>query len=112
MLLIGHIQQFGDAIPYPSTITVSGLTGRVSKATVTLNGLSHTYPHDVNVLLVSPAGIQTVLMSHVSDQAADNLDVTLDDWATASLPVAGGLTSISYRPAAYAPTVSFPSRVM
>src|SRR6266487_1038855 len=35
------------AAPYPSAITVSGLTGTVKDVNVTLTGLSHTFPDDV-----------------------------------------------------------------
>ena len=38
------IPSSGAATPYPSSIVVSGLTGTISKVTVNLNGLSHTFP--------------------------------------------------------------------
>jgi len=47
-------QGIGHSLPF--TINVSGLAGEVTKATVTLHGLTHTFPRDVNVLLVSPTG--------------------------------------------------------
>ena len=31
---------------------------------MSLNGLTHGFPHDVNVLLVSPAGSNVLVMSH------------------------------------------------
>src|SRR5205823_7554770 len=46
----------GAASPYPSTINVSGFTGSVVKVTVTLNNISHTFPDDVDILLVGPTG--------------------------------------------------------
>jgi len=50
------IPALGSATPYPSNILVSGLTGTITKVTVTLSGFSHTAPDDVDVLLVGPAG--------------------------------------------------------
>src|SRR6185503_15011379 len=49
--------------PYPSTITVSGITGTVTKVTVTLSNMSHTFPDDVDVLLVGPGNKKVMLMS-------------------------------------------------
>ena len=49
---------------YPSNIAVSGLTGRpITNVTVSLNHLSHTFPDDIDVLLVGPQGQTVFLMS-------------------------------------------------
>jgi hypothetical protein len=45
-----------SASPYPSTITIADLPGTISKVTATLRGFSHTYPEDIDVVLVSPDG--------------------------------------------------------
>lgn len=88
------------ASPYPSTITLSGINGVVSKLRVTLNGLSHTCYGDLDVLLVGPTGQSIVLMSDVggcgNSTAPTNL--TFDDFAPTSL-ASGVLASTgSYRP--------------
>ena len=49
------------ASPYPSTINVSGLGGTVTRVTVRLIGLSHTFPDDIDMLLVGPGGHVAVL---------------------------------------------------
>jgi subtilisin-like proprotein convertase family protein len=49
-------ETFGPANPYPSTISVSGLTGTIVDVNVTLNNLSHTCTGDIDVLLVGPGG--------------------------------------------------------
>ena len=45
-----------SAVPYPSSIPVSGLTGVITNLSVTLRGLSHSWPDDMDVLLVGPGG--------------------------------------------------------
>jgi len=89
----------GVGSPYPSTITVSGLTGTVYKVTVTLSNVSHTFPGDFDILLVGPSGQSVILMSDAGG-GIDMADVTVsfDDGAEASLPNAGVINSIAYRP--------------
>jgi hypothetical protein len=50
------------AAPYPSVKFVSGLTGLITKVTVAINGLYHTWPSDVSMVLKSPAGTLVYLM--------------------------------------------------
>jgi subtilisin-like proprotein convertase family protein len=52
-----------SAVPYPSVIPVSGIAGVITNLSVTLRGLSHSWPDDLDVLLVGPGGQRTVLMS-------------------------------------------------
>lgn len=47
---------------YPSSIVVTGLTGTVTGINVTLNGFSHTFSGDLNLLLVAPGG-QKIMLS-------------------------------------------------
>ena len=41
------------ASPYPSTITVAGVSGLIENVSVTLSNINHTYPDDIGVLLVT-----------------------------------------------------------
>lgn len=54
----------GTATPYPSTINVSGVVGAPSGVRVRLNNFSHTFPGDVEVLLVAPSGQGFQLLSN------------------------------------------------
>jgi subtilisin-like proprotein convertase family protein len=54
---------FGPAAPYPSEIAVSGLVGPIANVAVTLHRVGHTRPDDLDILLVSPAGDNVMLMS-------------------------------------------------
>jgi uncharacterized repeat protein (TIGR01451 family) len=104
------IPDIGSATPYPSTVIVSGVTGLVGKVTATLSNLNHTYPHDVSVLLVSPSGANTLLMSHVADlSSVAGADVTFDDSAPSPLPESGSISSGSWQPTAYSPAPVFPT---
>jgi subtilisin-like proprotein convertase family protein len=80
------INDNAPATPYPSNITVSGLTGnKVIK--VKLNQMNHTFPGDIDMLLVGPGGQKMEVMS---DQGGTNdlvgVNLTLSDTAAASLP--------------------------
>jgi subtilisin-like proprotein convertase family protein len=88
-----------SATPYPSTVNVSGLVGNVVNLTVTLTGLSHTFPADVDVLLVGPTGADALLISDVGGSTpASNVTLTLDDSAADSLPDNGPLVSGTFKP--------------
>ena len=95
------INESGPATPYPSTVTVAGLTGAITDLNVTLDGLSHTWPDDVSVLLVGPGGQKVVLMSDVGGDSANglnNVTLTFDDQATQSLPDSAQITTGFYKP--------------
>jgi uncharacterized repeat protein (TIGR01451 family) len=98
------------ASPYPSVIAVSTTNkGLIGNVTVTLQGFTHTFPHDVNVLLASPSGQRTVLMAHVGGPySVTNLVLAFSGAATNSL-TAGMLVSGTYLPAQLAPLDSFPA---
>jgi uncharacterized repeat protein (TIGR01451 family) len=89
----------GKASPYPSTIVVSGITGVVGKVTVTLSGVTHTFPDDIDVLLVSPTGANVLIMSDCGDRFDINgVTLTFDDSAAGSLPDATQIVSGTYKP--------------
>ena len=86
------------ATPYPSTITVPSTSGTVIKATVSLNGFNHTYPSDVDILLVGPSGQKLLLMSDAGGTAdVVNASISFNDTASASLPN-NSIISGTYKP--------------
>jgi subtilisin-like proprotein convertase family protein len=101
----------GPAAPYPSNITVSGVTGTITDVNVTLSGFSHTFPGDVGVLLVGPTGANVVLMDGAGGGiGASNLTFTFDDGAASSLPCADAtLVSGTYQPNTCFPGDVFPA---
>src|SRR5262249_40891807 len=64
------IPQLGQASPYPSVINISNAVGIVGKVTVTLSNLNHTFPDDIDVLLVGPSGERALLMSDAGGGAS------------------------------------------
>src|SRR5262249_52870913 len=75
-----RIGGIAPATPYPSTINVSGVIGKVTKVTVFLDNFSHTFPGDVDIALVGPGGQRLLLMSDVGGGTdAVNADLTFDD---------------------------------
>lgn len=94
--------------PYPSSIGVSGLAGTISKVTVTLNNFSHTFPDDVDILLVGPTGANAVIMSDAGGSAdVSNITLTFDDAAGSPLSDIGALTSGTFQPTNHAPADTF-----
>jgi len=82
-----NIPLVGSATPYPSTITVPSLSGTVTKVTVTINGLTHTYPDDVRILLVGPQGENVLLMyNQGAGDDVTGVNLTFDDSAASQLP--------------------------
>ncbi|HEX2739696.1 MAG TPA: hypothetical protein VHM69_04560, partial [Rubrobacter sp.] len=65
---------------YPSTITVSGLPRKITDLNVSLNGISHTFPDDLDILLVGPGGQKVMLMSDAGgDPNLNNANLIFDD---------------------------------
>jgi len=98
------INDNSPATPYPSSISVAGLSESVSHVTVTVWGLEHTFASDISMLLVGPQGQTVVLMNVVGDTNNTEVSVdwlTFDDSAPAPLPYDCGdcpITNGNYQP--------------
>jgi subtilisin-like proprotein convertase family protein len=105
-----NIPANGASSPYPSSINVAGLSGTISKMTVTLSNFTHTATHEVNVLLVSPTGSKTVVMANTGgNYSVSNVNLTFDDATTSALPQSSKLVSGTYRPTCYGSSPVFSS---
>lgn len=95
-------QGFGQSSPYPSILQVSETSGVISQVNVTLTGLTHSFPDDLDLRLTAPSGRTVVLMSDVGGSLpATGLTLTLRDDAELDLPYGNGaigLSSGSFRP--------------
>jgi subtilisin-like proprotein convertase family protein len=107
-LSAGALQE-GEATPYPSIISVNGLSGVVTRVTAILIGLNHQHPEDLDILLVSPDTTRAVmLMGHAGlGSPANSLRITFADNAS-PIPAFGTLSSQTYGPANYSPGLSLP----
>ena len=104
------VPSFGPASPYTNHITVTNVSGLVNKVTVRLHGFSHTWPADVDMILVGPAGQKVVLMSDAGGgNSVANLNLTFDDAASSTLPELTTILEGTFRPTDYASGDSFPA---
>lgn len=104
------IPDSGAASLYPSTIVVTNLGGTVSNMTVSLRGLSHARPDDIDVLLVGPGGQKVILVADVGGaNIVTNINITLSDTAASGLPNNNRINSGTYRPSNFSPADTFPS---
>lgn len=89
----------GIASPYPNGLAVSGLlTTGVSVKSVTITNYSHTFPDDVDLVLVSPSGQAVILMSDCGGGTpATGQTFTFDDAAASSLADAAFNPSGTYK---------------
>ncbi len=98
----------GNAAPWPSSLNVRGITEPVTSIEVRLNGLSHTYPADLDIILVGPNGEACVLLSDKGGDAdITNLNLTYSDYSTNNLGIP--LTSGTWRPSDSLPAESSPT---
>jgi subtilisin-like proprotein convertase family protein len=96
------------ALPYPSSIEIAGLAGRVADVQVTLSGLTHTYPDDLDILLVGPEGQSALLMSDAGgpDDLA-GVTLSFSTGAAELAPDSNPLVTGFYRPANWDDADSF-----
>jgi subtilisin-like proprotein convertase family protein len=93
------IPDSSKASPYPSSISVTGLPSTITKVTVTLNNLSHSYPDDLDILLVGPTGATTMLMSDAGGGfGISSVKLTFDAASAVSPPNSTQIVAGTYRP--------------
>lgn len=99
--------QFGPSLQYPSTISVAGVPGTVTKVTATVFGLNSGSPDDIDMALVGPNEEQVMLISDACGAAPNSLNSetwTFDDAAPTFLsdygPCPPGQLA-SFRPSNY-----------
>jgi subtilisin-like proprotein convertase family protein len=84
--------------PYPSTIGVQGADGAITDVNVNLN-ITHSFPDDLDILLVSPSGDSEILMSDACGTAdLVGTSITLDNAAGSALSDSGPCSNGTFQP--------------
>lgn len=94
----------GPADPYPSTITVTGVPGTVTKVTATILNTSASQPHDFEIGLTGPNGQTVMLVSDACGGPQAGADWLIDDDAPVFLPAVGdcgGVNDGTFKPTNY-----------
>lgn len=95
------IRDNATAVPYPSVKLVSGLTGHITKVTVTVKNFSHAAPADVQMVLQSPTGTYVQLMLRcggpIGANPVTNLTFQFDD-SGVFMPQNSALSSGIFKP--------------
>lgn len=70
----------GTAQPPHTSVWIDNMPGAIENLTVTLRGLSHSFPADLGILLVGPTGQNVLLMGNAGGGAdAEALDLVFHD---------------------------------
>ncbi len=108
--IIGNADGYGPASSYPIARQLSGYDGKLANVSVTLNGLTHNYPDDLDIVLEGPTGRSVVLMSDACGSAdLTNASLTFSDVAPSLLPEEGPCPNGSYRPSDHQAGESLPA---
>ncbi len=93
----------GIAGPYPSSVLISGITGKIASVSVRINSITHTYPQDIDMLLVGPNGQSCMLMSDAGGGIPGLFQATLafTDNAPGLMPQLTNPGSGTFRPTDY-----------
>jgi subtilisin-like proprotein convertase family protein len=92
----------GNATPYPSNITVAGGPTSITGVTVILNDVSHTFPDDLEIILVSPTN-QVLILDNGQFDGTDAIaqDITYSQTAANYAPSSGPMVTGTYKPVSY-----------
>ena len=100
----------GPAASYPSTLTPAGVTGSTYHLSITINA-SHTFPNDLEFLLVSPGGTAVIVLGGGGGGTdLSNTSFTIDDCAPRSANSSPITSGSRFRPTnRYGTTATFPA---
>jgi subtilisin-like proprotein convertase family protein len=86
-----------DLTTVTSTITVAGFAGFIADVNVNIN-ITHTWDSDLNVTLISPAGVRVPLFAAVGGNGDNFVNTVLDDEAATAITAGAAPFTGSFRP--------------
>ena len=96
--------------PYPSTIAIAGTATSIGTVSIAIKGLTHTYPDDLDLLLVGPGGQKMIIQSDAgSSVPVVGRSYVISDAGAAGVPNATELTTDTWKPANYDGGDTFPA---
>ncbi len=102
------INDTATATPYPASVVVSGVAGPPANLAVRFNSLTHTFPGDVDMLLVAPTGQRMVIQADAGGGGGvSNVTYTIDDSAAAQVSTSQ-ITAGTFRPLSLVDDDEFP----
>ena len=108
--IIGDANGFGPASSYPIARQISGYDGKIAGLSVVLNGLSHSHPDDLDIVLEGPTGRSVVLMSDACGSAdLISTPLTFSDTGATLLPEEGPCPVGIYKPSDHQAGESLPA---
>lgn len=91
-----------NASIYPSTLWVTNMGGVITDLRLTLEGLSHTYPGDIDMLLVGPNGQKALFFSDAGENYdLNNAFLIFRDSASSYCPQNAQINNGTHKPSNY-----------
>lgn len=104
-IVVPDIMSGNQTTPFPSTISVPA-TGVIADVNVTLTGITHSAPFALVIRMIGPTGQSVILMTGSGSYTVpvSNVNLTLDDEASAFMPYQTPLMSGTFKPTDGYPT--------
>lgn len=100
-----------EASPYPSVQYIESAITSLASVTVEIEGLTHSNPDDIHIVLISPSGTKVKLMQNCGGTVSiSDVDLVFDQAAGSNLPDATEIVAGTYKPSQFggAPTMPAP----
>ena len=104
------IPAVGPSTPNPTSLDVDAVPGAITDVDVFVHSISHTFPADLDLMLVGPGGQRVLLMSDAgSSSPVSDIHLAFDDEAPSGLPQLTGLVGGFFRPTNFGSGDVFPA---